>query len=576
MTLHKAIGRYMAVDLRPLSTVESPAFQKLVHELDPMYKLPGRTYFSSMVLPDLYQETRRYVEEALQQACQVAITTDGWTSRATESYMTVTAHCIDGDWKLQNFVLQTRQISESHTGVNIAAVLDAAVEEWELIRNGQDIPIVTDNASNMYTAVKEAKQLGPHVGCFARVRRIVAFFHRSSTATALLVQKQKLLQLPQHKLIMDVVTRWNSSYDMVDLYLEQQAAVMAVLTQSDVRRNARDICTLSDEDITHLEELSIILKPLSTITAMLCDAGRPTFSLVLPLKERLLQTLPPLDSDSTLASTVKTAIMTNLSSRYEDESLQLYLWQAAALDPRFKAMPTMNAEKREMIYSSLLNLASSEPNKIKTEPAVVVKREPGLSAAADVGPQPGTSTAPPLPALLPSVPTEVDSDSVSEPPRKKAAMEDIFGDIYVTKVEPATHISPKLRAETEIKKYTDHGQTPGIPLTDDPLLWWKANQQEFPLLSVVARRILCVPGTSVPSERVFSTAGDIISAQRASLSPEKADLLIFFKHNMRVWTSLPGSLGESQIYGGIQLTFTLTGSIWCIYLANKTNKTLPV
>ena len=597
MTLHKAIGRYMAADLRPLSTVESPAFQKLVHELDPKYKLPGRTYFSSTVLPDLYQETRRYVEEALQQACQVAITTDGWTSRATESYMTVTAHCIDGDWKLQNFVLQTRQISESHTGVNIAAVLDAAVEEWELIHNGQDIPIVTDNASNMYTAVKEAKHLGPHVGCFAhvlnlacqnalkvstvarllgRVRRIVAFFHRSSIAAALLVQKQKLLQLPQHKLIMDVVTRWNSSYDMVDRYLEQQAAVMAVLTQSDVRRNARDICTLSDEDITHLEELSIILKPLSTITAMLCDAGRPTLSLVLPLKERLLQTLLPLDSDSTLASAVKTAIMTNLSSRYEDESLQLYLWQAAALDPRFKALPTMNAEKREMIYSSLLNLASSETNKIKTEPAVVVKREPGLPAAADVGPQPGTSTAPPLPTLLPSVPTEVDSDTVSEPPRKKAAMEDIFGDIYVTKVEPATHISLKLRAETEIKKYTDHGQTPGIPLTDDPLLWWKANQQEFPLLSVVARRILCVPGTSVPSERVFSTAGDIISAQRASLSPEKADLLIFLKHNMRVWTSLPGSLGESQIYGGIQLTFTLTGSIWCIYLANKTIKTLPV
>ena len=338
MTLHKAIGRYMAADLRPLSTVESPAFQKLVHELDPKYKLPGRIYFSSTVLPDLYQETRQYVEEALQQACQVAITTDGWTSRATESYMTVTAHCIDGDWKLQNFVLQTRQISESHTGVNIAAVLDAAVEEWELIRNGQDIPIVTDNASNMYTAVKEAKHLGPHVGCFAhvlnlacqnalkvstvarllgRVRRIVAFFHRSSTAAALLVQKQKLLQLPQHKLIMDVVTRWNSSYDMVDRYLEQQAAVMAVLTQSDVRRNARDICTLSDEDITHLEELSIILKPLSTITAMLCDAGRPTLSLVLPLKERLLQTLPPLDSDSTLASAVKTAIMTNLSSRYD-------------------------------------------------------------------------------------------------------------------------------------------------------------------------------------------------------------------------------------------------------------------
>ena len=539
------MGRYIAANLKPISTVESEAFKQLVQELDGRYKLPGRTYFSQTVLPELYQETKQSVIDCLQQAPVVALTTDGWTSRATQSYITVTAHVIDPDWKMHNFVLQTRMIAESHTGTNIAEVLNAAVEEWGVQRGTQPIPIVNDNAANMGTAVQESKLLSPHVGCFAHVLnlachsalkvntvsrllgrvRIVAFFHRSTTAAALLVKKQKLLQLPEHKLIMDVATRWNSAYDMIERYLEQQAAVMAVLTQSDIRRNARDICTLNDDDITNLEELVTVLKPLSTVTALLCDACRPTISLVLPLKDRLLATLPPQAQDSALVSAVKLAIIGNLSGRYQAEDRQLYLWQASALDPCFKTLPTLPQDRRQMVYASLVGLASSDANKI--QPTVTVKQEPGIPAATHVQPQPGTSAVveaiTPLLPTLPVVSLQTEGNGGSPPPKKKAAMKDIFGDIYVTKVEPATEVSIGVRAQQEVTKYTDHSQTPGIPLTEDPLLWWKSHQHEFPLLACVARRVLCVPGTSVPSECVFSTAGDVISAQRANLSPENAD-----------------------------------------------------
>ena len=53
----------------------------------------------------------------------MALTTDIWTSMATETYMTVTAHYIDPNWKLQNFVLETLSFPERHTGVNIAQKL---------------------------------------------------------------------------------------------------------------------------------------------------------------------------------------------------------------------------------------------------------------------------------------------------------------------------------------------------------------------------------------------------------------------------------------------------------------------
>jgi hypothetical protein len=181
------------------------------------------------------------------EAKRVALTTDGWTSCTTEAYVTVTSHHIDADWQMKNFVLQTRVLNDSRTGANLASVLREACEEWNI--PDKNPALVTDNASNMTVAGAEAK-MTPHIKCFGhtinlatqrglkcagatrllgRVRRIVTFFHRSTVATAVLKEKQKLLGIPVHKLKQDVSTRWISSFDMLERFLEQQAAVCASL-----------------------------------------------------------------------------------------------------------------------------------------------------------------------------------------------------------------------------------------------------------------------------------------------------------------------------------------------------------
>ncbi|KAH3738724.1 hypothetical protein DPMN_045365 [Dreissena polymorpha] len=49
-------------------------------------------------------------------------------------------------------------------------------------------------------------------------------------------------------------------------------------------------------------------------------------------------------------------------------------------------------------------------------------------------------------------------------------------------------------------------------------------------------------GTSVPSEKIFSTAGDPVSAHRDCLDPGNVDMLIFVKANIILMNSEKGIL----------------------------------
>ena len=61
----------------------------------------------------------------------------------------------------------------------------------------------------------------------------------------------------------------------------------------------------------------------------------------------------------------------------------------------------------------------------------------------------------------------------------------------------------------------------------NPLDWWRMNAGLFPALSVIARRTLCIPATSAPSERLFSSAGSVVSPKRTKLDPHlAADMIL--------------------------------------------------
>lgn len=146
--------------MRPFSVVENEGFGDLLKVLKPRYDMPSRAHFSQNVLPKLLKETKSRVEEELRSTeAPSQSPRDGWTSPATDSYLTITAHYITDHWQIANPFLQTRPVFESHTSEHLSEILTQAMSDWKITRSDVPIPVTTDNARNVAMQCKKQQML---------------------------------------------------------------------------------------------------------------------------------------------------------------------------------------------------------------------------------------------------------------------------------------------------------------------------------------------------------------------------------------------------------------------------------
>ncbi len=129
----------------------NPGFANMIRSLDKRYVIPSRTYFSQVAIPGLYDKCKAQVETELSQVKYYAATTDLWSSRTTEPYISLTIHFIDEDFQLKSRCLQTAFFPEDHTSENIARGMREALTAWGLDERCL-VCITTDNAANMVKA----------------------------------------------------------------------------------------------------------------------------------------------------------------------------------------------------------------------------------------------------------------------------------------------------------------------------------------------------------------------------------------------------------------------------------------
>lgn len=78
----------------------------------------------------------------------------------------------------------------------------------------------------------------------------------------------------------------------------------------------------------------------------------------------------------------------------------------------------------------------------------------------------------------------------------------------------------------------------GIETDEDPLTWWREHEKQFPTIAKIAKKYLCIPATSVPSERLFSDAGNVITKKRASMDPETLEEILMVYENCELTEKL--------------------------------------
>ena len=102
-------------DLRPISLVDGEGFQSLMRFVEPAYHLPSATYFTKVIELE-YEKAVPKVQQILQAANYISITSDLWTSIAKDAYISLTTHYISNERKMESVCLGTMPVSERHTG----------------------------------------------------------------------------------------------------------------------------------------------------------------------------------------------------------------------------------------------------------------------------------------------------------------------------------------------------------------------------------------------------------------------------------------------------------------------------
>ena len=248
----KALARMIIIDELPFKFVEREGFRYFCSVMQPKFKIMSRNTIARDCL-ELYATEKKKLKNALTSATQrVCFTTDLWTSLQNMSYICLTAHFIDRDWNLHKRILNFCVI-HSHKGVAIGQVIESCMLQWGIQKV---FTITVDNASSNDTAVahlkkKISKRNGFvldgeffHMRCSAhilnlivrdgieevkdsicRIRGAVRYIRSSSQRAQQFKTccEQESITC-KSSLCLDVPTRWNYTYVMLESALKFQKA----------------------------------------------------------------------------------------------------------------------------------------------------------------------------------------------------------------------------------------------------------------------------------------------------------------------------------------------------------------
>lgn len=424
---------------------------------------------------------------------------------------------------------------------------------------------MSDNDDNgIELDIGEGTTINVGKGLLGKIRRLVIFVRSSPMRLHMLEEACNATPgVTYKKLILDVKTRWWSTYDMLVVFFEMKKAFKVMDARGELIGSSDNSSTrtrmLSEVEwdvipaITFIladwKHCQLMLEPKLKVTASLVPfcvkvlAGSVDYNIALfrndpESNEELQDKIPALPrmADSILEFLEKMRddmeerwgdledglymeMKVRRGDRYRQQGIHPSFVLAHALDPRFKKLSLFTGKVRERIWKDI------EKEMVKVAHQL---RASGIN--------------------LPEENQHVNQEEVSivPPPRKKSKSAIVamyaagFKENGLVPANTQTdgerdHTAELCKAELESYKmrqdgldiYADADET----ILSDPLPWWNERKKTYPHLYHLAVYYLSIPASSAMSESIFSSGG---SMHTWNSKPENFEMKVMVKRGIHL------------------------------------------
>lgn len=101
--------------VKPFRFVEGRLFNLFCRSFQPKQEKVSCQTIKRDCMKIIYKEEKEKVRADLNEVNLIWVTTDTWTSRRAKSYMSLTAHYVDKNWKMHISILSFRYVPPPHT-----------------------------------------------------------------------------------------------------------------------------------------------------------------------------------------------------------------------------------------------------------------------------------------------------------------------------------------------------------------------------------------------------------------------------------------------------------------------------
>ncbi|XP_056850660.1 zinc finger BED domain-containing protein RICESLEEPER 2-like [Raphanus sativus] len=475
---------------------------------------------------------------------RVSLTSDLWTSIKREGYMCVTAHYIDRNWKLNSKIITFCALAPPHTGMNVAMQLLESMKEWGIEK--KIFSVTLDNATSndsMQDIVKSQLMLTDdlvcggeffHVRCAAHILNLIVqdglkvikgALHKvresvkyvlSSTSREVLFGKAVVAANVKETrgLILDVSTRWNSTYYMLQIAVNYRKAFEKF---ESFDKRCFTIAPTAEE-WTRASNICNFLGPFAVITKMMSGTNYPTSNLYFYQVWMIHNWLRNNEESDDEVVRFMVAPMKEKFDKYWDDVSGLFA-MAAVFDPRFKL--------------SIVDHCLGKLD-MRTKDVKVKNLRERLSILFESYDKKSKANSPS------TEPRETVPPKTCEP--VSTEMFENYTDFFAFR-----KVSGVGSGKTPLEAYLDE---PPLEVSSFKSLnildFWKDNAHRYGDLAGMACDLLSIPITTVASESSFSIGSRVLNKYRSRLLPKNVQALICTRNWIRGYESYQN---EEEVFG---------------------------